>query len=177
MSIESITAQIKAQSKKIPPVELWDPQYCGEIAIHINERGEWFYQNTLFKRPALVKLLASVLKKEADDYFLVTPIEKLKISVEDVPFILTEWHWQDTQQSIMQVNTNVGDEFVLDASHPLTSNDKGELYVLVRRNLYAKVHRNIYYQWVNLGQEFETKKGTEMVFFSAKQQFSLGEIS
>ena len=176
MSLEAITAQIKAQGDKIPPVELWDPDYCGEIDLQIKANGDWFYAGTIFKRPALVKLLASVLKKEQEEYFLVTPVEKIKITVDDAPFILTQWHWQDDNQTTMVVSNNVGNEFTLDAQHPIKRNKNGELYVTVRANLLAKVHRNVYYQWIDLAQETETKKGTELLFTSANCQFSLGVL-
>lgn len=176
MSLEAITAQVKAQGDKIPPVELWNPDYCGEIDLQIRANGDWFYAGTIFKRPALVKLLSSVLKKEQDDYFLVTPVEKIKITVDDAPFVLTRWHWQDESKSIMVVSNNVGNEFILDSKHPITINADGELYVTVRRNLLAKVHRNVYYQWVDIAQEVETDNGIELVFSSAGQQFSLGLI-
>ena len=176
MSLKSITAQIKAHGEKIPPVELWDPPYCGEMDLQIKANGDWFYAGTIFKRPALVKLLSSVLKKEDDEYFLVTPVEKIKITVEDAPFVLTQWRWQDEKQSTMLVSNNVGDEFVLDNEHPLTVNDMGELYVTVRRNLLAKVHRNVFYQWIDLAKEVETEKGTELVFTSSDCEFSLGVL-
>lgn len=176
MSLEKITAQIKAQGDKIPPVELWNPEYCGEMDLQIKSNGDWYYAGTIFKRPALVKLLSSVLKKEENNYFLVTPVEKIKISVEDAPFVLTQWHWQDENNTTMVVNNNVGDEFVLDATHPIMQNEAGELYVTVRRNLLAKVHRNIYYQWIDLAKEESTEKGTELVFTSACCDFSLGVI-
>jgi hypothetical protein len=76
----------------------------------------------------------------------------------------------------MCVTNNVGDEFILNAQHPLSMNDAGELYVIVRRNLLAKIHRNIYYQWVDLAKEKQTSKGTELVFNSAGCEFSLGTI-
>jgi len=176
MSLESITAQIKAHGEKIPPVELWDPPYCGEMDLQIKANGDWFYAGTIFKRPALVKLLSSVLKKEDDDYFLVTPVEKIKITVEDAPFVLTQWQWQDEKQTTMQVSNNVGDAFTLDDEHPLTVNEMGELYVIVRRNLLAKVHRNVFYQWIDLAKEVETEKGTELVFSSYDCEFSLGVL-
>jgi hypothetical protein len=176
MSLEKITAQIKAQGDKIPPVELWNPEYCGEIDLQIKANGDWFYAGTIFKRPALVKLLASVLKKEQDDYFLVTPLEKIKITVDDAPFVLTQWHWQDEKQTIMVASNNVGNEFTLDKNHPLTINANGELYITVRRNLLAKIHRNVYYQWVDLAKEVETNQGTELLFTSAGCQFSLGKV-
>ena len=176
MSLEKITAQIKAQGKKMPPVDDWDPDYCGEMDLTIKANGDWFYAGTIFKRLTLVKLLASVLKKEKGDYFLVTPVEKIKITVDDAPFVLTQWHWQDEKQTVMVVSNNVGDEFILDKLHPITLNEAGELYVIVRRNLLAKVHRNVYYQWIDLAREEETKKGTELVFSSAECQFSLGIV-
>jgi hypothetical protein len=176
MSLEKITAQIKAQGDKIPPVELWDPEYCGEMDLQIKANGDWFYAGTIFKRPALVKLLASVLKKEQDDYFLVTPVEKIKITVDDAPFVLTQWHWQDENQTTMIVSNNVGNEFTLDNNHPLTVNANGEVYVTVRRNLLAKVHRNVYYQWIDLAKEVKTDQGIELIFTSAGCPFSLGEI-
>jgi len=176
MSLEKITAQIKAQGDKIPPVELWDPDYCGEMDLQIKANGDWFYAGSIFKRPALVKLLSSVLKKEENEYFLVTPAEKIKITVVDAPFVLTQWHWQDENKTTMIVSNNVGDEFTLDVSHPITFNSSGELYVTVRRNLLAKVHRNVYYQWIDLAEEVDIDKTTELVFTSSGHQFSLGVI-
>ncbi|MBL4941569.1 MAG: DUF1285 domain-containing protein [Colwellia sp.] len=181
MSLEKISAQLSMQGNKqgnkLPPVEEWDPPYCGEMDLQIKANGDWFYAGSIFKRVSLVKLLASVLKKEADNYFLVTPVEKIGISVEDAPFVLTQWHWQDDNKTTMVITNNVGDEFTLDATHPITLNDAGELYVTVRRNLLAKVHRNVYYQWIDLAKEVNTDKGTELMFTSADVQFSLGVIS
>lgn len=180
MSLEAITNQLAEQGassqNKIPPVEDWNPEYCGEIDLQIKANGDWFYAGTIFKRANLVKLLASVLKKEADDYFLVTPVEKIKITVEDAPFVLTQWYWQDESQTTMCVKNNVGDEFVLNAEHPLSANKAGELYIAVRRNLLAKVHRNVYYQWIDLAREVQTNKGVELIFNSANCQFSLGLV-
>lgn len=176
MSLETITAQIKAQGDSIPPVELWDPGYCGEMDLQIKANGDWFYAGSIFKRQTLVKLLSSVLKKEHDNYFLVTPVEKIKITVDDAPFVLTQWRWQDDDKTTMIVSNNVGTEFILDDKHPISLNYSGELYVTVRRNLLAKVHRNIYYQWIDLAKEVSTKKGTELILTSASCDFCLGVI-
>lgn len=176
MSLEAITAQIKAQGDSIPPVELWDPDYCGEMDLQIKANGDWFYAGSIFKRQTLVKLLSSVLKKEHDNYFLVTPVEKIKITVDDAPFVLTQCRWQDDDKTTMIVSNNVGTEFILDDKHPISLNDSGELYVTVRRNLLAKVHRNIYYQWIDLANEVKTDKGTELILTSASSNFCLGVI-
>jgi len=181
MSLEKISAQIsnsqEGHVKKMPPVELWDPPFCGDIDLEIKSDGSWFYNGTIFKRLALVKLFASVLKKEDEKYFLVTPVEKIGIVVEDAPFLITQWQWLDEQKTQMQVTSNLDDSFILNAEHPLEITDDGGLYVTVRRNLQAKVHRNVYYQWVDLAHEEQNKDGTALVFFSAEHRFSLGKLA
>jgi len=180
MSLEKISAQLTGNKKSLPPVESWNPPYCGEIDIQIKANGDWFYGGSIFKRLSLVKLFASVLIKEINsdiiEYFLVTPVEKVKIQVDDAPFVLTQWHWLDEEETIMQVSTNLDDEFILNVEHPLMVTDDGDLYVTVRRNLTAKVHRNVYYQWADMAKATKTDKGTELLFSSADCQFSLGKL-
>jgi hypothetical protein len=180
MSLDKISTQLGGTHTKVPPVESWNPPYCGEIDIQIKANGDWFYGGSVIKRLPLVKLFASVLIKEVnknvDEYFLVTPVEKVKIKVDDAPFLLTQWRWLDADEKIMQVSTNLDDEFLLDAEHPLTVTESGDLYVTVRRNLLAKVHRNVYYQWADIAQEVVTKNGTELILSSADCQFCLGKL-
>lgn len=180
MSLAHISQQLAASEatgkKKVPPVELWDPPYCGEIDIQIKPDGRWFHDGSEMKRINLVKLFASVIKKEQEEYFLVTPVEKVKIIVDDAPFVLTQWQWQDDTKQAMVVSTNLDDEFILDKHHPLIINQRGDLYIIVRRNLVAKVHRNVYYQWVDLATEVKTERGIELVFSSVEHQFSLGVL-
>jgi hypothetical protein len=180
MSLEKISTQLTGNNKSLPPVESWNPPYCGEIDIQIKANGDWFYDGSIFKRLPLVKLFSSVLIKEINsdvtEYFLVTPVEKVKIKVDDAPFVLTQWYWLDKEETIMQVSTNLDDEFILNAEHPLMVTASGDLYVTVRRNLLAKVHRNVYYQWADIAQETVTEKGTELLLSSAGCQFSLGSF-
>jgi len=197
MSLEQISTQLKSHNKGLPPVESWNPPYCGEIDIHIKANGDWFYNGTIFKRLPLVKLFASVLIKEVryeinsdveselenevEDYFLVTPVEKVKIKVDDAPFIITQWQWLNNESPKnndrnMQVSTNLDDELILDAQHPLIVTKEGDMYVTVRRNLQAKVHRNVYYQWVDEAEEVVRENGTELILSSAGCKFSLGSF-
>jgi len=180
MSLENISSQLSGHldgaTKKLPPVDDWNPDFCGDIDLQIKNDGSWFYNGTIFKRLSLVKLFAAVLKKEGDNYFLVTPVEKIGIQVEEVPFVLTNWTWQDEHQENISVCTNLNDEFLLDKNHPLILAKNGSLYVTVRRNLLAKVHRNVYYQWVDIANEVQTNNGTELMLYSAGEQFSLGVI-
>mgnify|MGYP000073665284 CR=1 FL=1 len=177
MSLDKLSEQLKSDTnQKMPPVELWDPPFCGEIDLQIKADGQWFYNGTVFKRMSLVKLFASVLKKEADEYFLVTPVEKVKITVEDAPLLITQWSWLDDKQTIMQLTTNLDDIFILSKEHPLSISENGGLYVTVRRNLIAKVHRNVYYQWVNFAEEVQQENGVGLMITSDNEPFILGYL-
>lgn len=180
MLLKKLSCQLEEQTNGLPPVELWNPPYCGEIDIVIKANANWFYDGSPIKRLSLVKLFASVLMKEENnteiEYFLVTPVEKVKIRVEDMPFMITQWSWIDSAESIMQVTTNLDDKFILNKKHPLTVSENGDLYVTVRRNLLAKVHRNVYYQWVEIAQEQQTPEGLSCVIYSDGCQFSLGKF-
>ncbi|WDE09620.1 DUF1285 domain-containing protein [Thalassomonas haliotis] len=178
MSLEKITSQLNlsGKEKKLPPVELWDPPYCGEINLRIKKDGSWYHNDTVFKRQNLVKLFASVLKKEGQDYFLVTPVEKIKITVEDVPFILSQWSWRQGEYGEMQVATSLGDEFILGENHPLHISDNGCLYITVRRNLLAKVHRNVFYQWADIAKARQTPQGTELFLPCGGYELVLGHF-
>ena len=187
MSLDNLFAQLDSQlsgdEKSTPPVHLWSPEYCGEIDLVIKANGDWYYNSTPFKRLRLVKLFASVLKCEQtengdDEYFLVTPVEKIKISVEDAPFLITRWQWQDEKpHSTMLLATNLGDELTLNEQHPLTVTDNGDFYVNVRANLKAKVHRNVYYQWIEQAKEVQRGDTTEWFIESDNQSFVLGQAS
>jgi hypothetical protein len=184
MSLEKLSLHLNnttdGKVKKLPPIESWNPPYCGEINMQIKANGDWFHEGSIFKRLSLVKMFASVLWRDVvdnrDEYFLVTPVEKVKITVEDVPFVLIQWHWQDESKTDMVVKTNLDDEFVLNDDHPITINDQGELYILVRRNLLAKIHRNVYYQWIDLAEEVEKGSHTKLYLSSAGSQFFLGSF-
>lgn len=180
MSLEQLSTQIsqvQGNQKKLPPVELWDPPYCGEIDIVIKADGSWFYNGTVFKRMSLVKLFASVLKREDHDYYLVTPVEKVKITVEDAPFTLTQWQWLDEKNTVMKVATNLDDTFILNEHHPLNVTQDGGLYVTVRRNLTAKVHRNVYYQWADIANEAQIDGVDCLSISSAGHDFMLGKLT
>ncbi|MGQ4276877.1 DUF1285 domain-containing protein [Pseudidiomarina sp. E22-M8] len=156
------------------PTENWDPPYCGEIPIHIDSNGEWFYQNSRIKRQQLVKLFASVLVLEGRDYFLITPAEKVKISVADAPFIVTEWQAITTvEPQIIQVTTNIGSQYPLSEEYPLQI-ENAIPYVRLDHGLKAKVHRNVYYQWVELAKV--DPESTDVVLQSGSSHFVLGQI-
>lgn len=155
------------------PTELWNPPYCGELPIRIDANGQWYYQDSLIKRQALVKLFASVLVRENSDYFLITPAEKVKITVDDAPFVVTTWsQLGDAEQPIIQVTTNIEQQFGLSKEHPLFVRDE-KLYVDCGRDLLAKVHRNVVYQWAEIAAS-RGEQGHEIWFIqSAGCRFDL----
>lgn len=165
------------QQTKHAPTERWNPPYCGPIPIHIDEHGHWHYQNSLIKRQTLVNLFASVLVHEAGEYFLVTPAEKVKITVADVPFIVTTWQLiREQDMAVIQVTTNIGQQFALSQEHPLIVRDDIP-YVDCGRELWAKVHRNVLYQWSDLAQLETTANGEQYFIESAGSKFYLTSAS
>jgi hypothetical protein len=159
--IDSITAAAKREGGRgPPPVHLWNPPFCGDLDMRIAGDGTWFYLGTPIGRLPLVKLFASVLKREGERYFLVTPVEKCGIRVEDAPFIAVEMQVESagTADQVLQFRTNVDDRVACGPEHglrfvtdPATQGLKP--YLHVRRDLWAKVARAVFYDIVELGEE------------------------
>ncbi|MCV2885883.1 DUF1285 domain-containing protein [Aestuariibacter sp. AA17] len=178
MDIQSLQTQLKDSEGSTPPVEMWNPDFCGDIDIIIKHDGTWFYMGTPIGRKPLVKLFSSVLKKEGEKYFLVTPVEKVGIEVEDVPFLITQWELQDNQ---IIFSTHTQDTFVVNDSHPVelhTDKVTGALlpYVLVRRNLWARLHQNVFYQMVEAADETTFNGKQAVTVSSGDYQIILGYI-
>ena len=160
--LEALAGAAKAVGKKGPaPVHLWDPPFCGDIDLRIRTDGTWLYQNSPIGRLPLVKLFASVLKREGDRYFLVTPVEKVGITVEDAPFLAVEMEIAGEGATLaLNFRTNVDDWVPCGADHALrfeTEAETGGLkpYLHVRAGLWAKVTRALFYDLVELGEERE----------------------
>ncbi|MAD44013.1 MAG: hypothetical protein CMI02_10605 [Oceanospirillaceae bacterium] len=138
-----------------PPVEQWNPPLSGDMDMLIRKDGVWLHEGDPIKREKLVRLFASILKKEGDDYFLVTPVEKWRIRVEDRPLLV---QLIDHQAEGIQVVTNGGDAFVLGKDHPLRMSELdgvGVPEVHVRHNLWARFSRNAFYQLSAMAEETE----------------------
>ena len=158
--LEAIAEAAKgARAKGPPPVHLWNPPFCGDIDLRIAADGTWFYLKTPIGRPALVRLFASVLKREGEKYYLVTPVEKVGIVVDDAPFLAVELKIEvGPRGQILNFRTNVYDWVACGAEHvlrfvpePATGGLKP--YLHVRRELWAKVTRALFYDLVALGEE------------------------
>jgi hypothetical protein len=155
--LEAIAAALP-RDKGLPPVERWNPPFCGDIDMKIAADGTWFYQKTPIGRLALVKLFASVLKREGDKYFLVTPVEKVGLTVADAPFLAVELKVEQSEDRVLKFRTNVDDWVEAGPGHALRFEQEpapGGLkpYLHVRRGLWAKVTRALFYDLVELGEE------------------------
>jgi hypothetical protein len=149
----------RAGEQGLPPVHLWNPPFCGDLDMRIASDGTWFYLKTPIGRPALVKLFASVLKREGDRYYLVTPVEKCGIVVDDAPFMAVELKVEHGERGqVLTFRTNVEDWVACGADHALRFEPEAETgglkpYLHVRRDLWAKVTRALFYDLVELGEE------------------------
>jgi hypothetical protein len=175
--LDGIAGEVKTPfGKGPPPVHLWNPAYCGEIDMRIAADGTWFYQKTPIGRPALVKLFASIIKREGDRYFLVTPVEKCGILVDDAPFLAVELRIvAGAAGRVLRFRTNVDDWVDCGPEHRLRFEPERETsglkpYVHVRRELWAKVTRALFFDLVELGEE-RTIGGTAMFGVASGGEF------
>ena len=155
------------------PVHLWNPANCGDIDIRIARDGTWFHQGTPIGRTALVRLFSTVLRGDEDGFWLVTPVEKLKIVVEDAPFLAIGL---ERDGEALRFATNVGDVVEAGPEHPIrvATAQAGEPrpYVHVRGGLEALIARPVFYELVSLGEE----RGGRLVVRSNGATFDLGAL-
>ncbi len=164
-SVENLTAAAKAAGKKgLPPVHLWDPEFCGDLDMRIARDGTWWYLGTPMGRMELVRLFSSILRRDGDDYFLVTPVEKVGITVDDAPFVAVDFEVTGTgHDQILTFETHVGDFADAGPDHPIRVERDPETgepspYILIRANLEALIDRKSFYRLVEIGSH-ETQDG------------------
>ncbi len=187
MDLKSLEKILNEQTTA--PVESWDPEFCGDMDLIIKTDGSWWHQGSPIKRQALVNLFARIIKKQEQDYFLVTPVEKLKIEVEDAPFLAIRLEVvNDSEQPHpwLIFETNVGDQIKLDQEHPLVVEEISGAgsgpapYITVRRNLRAKLTRSIFYELVERGEVYTEhlsgKNQQRLRVASGPHWFDLGAI-
>ena len=170
ISAESLaSAARKAGKKGPPPVHLWNPPFCGDLDMRIARDGTWYYLGTPIGRHELVKLFSSIIRKDDDDYFLVTPVEKVGITVDDAPFVAVDFNREGDG---LVFETNVQDMVVAGPDHPIRvirdpQTGEPSPYVLIRRNLEALIDRKSFYRLVELG-EVATHEGED--WFGVRSQ-------
>lgn len=151
------TGEDSPAHKPLPPVDQWNSPFCGDIDMRIARDGSWFYQGTPIARPALVRLFSTILRKDPERYVLVTPVERVGVTVEDAPFVAVEMSVTgEASTQVLRFRTNVEDWVTVDAAHPLrferATADGIKPYVLVRGELWALVKRAFWLDLVALGE-------------------------
>lgn len=155
LTAESIADTVRAAKKGgLPPVHLWNPPFCGDLDIRIARDGTWFYLGTPIGRPELVRLFSTILRRDDDEYFLVTPVEKVGIKVDDAPFVAVDFNSTDEE---LIFETNVGDFVSAGVDNPIRverdpKTGEPSPYVLVRDNLEALIDRKSFYRLVEIGE-------------------------
>ncbi|WP_420333555.1 DUF1285 domain-containing protein [Roseibium sp.] len=179
--LKALMSRADGKDKSLPPVEKWNPPFCGDLDIRIARDGTWFYLGSPIGRQPLVKLFASVLRRDADDrHYLVTPVEKIGITVDDAPFLAVEMAMSGTgEDQDLTLRTNLGELVKVDAEHPLRfekETDSGGLkpYVLVRGRLEALFTRALMYQLAELIVEHDGEAGRETGIWSGGCFFAIG---
>lgn len=165
--------------RALPPVEKWNPRYCGELDLVIRRDGTWIHEGTPIGRAALVRLFSTVLRREGDRFYLVTPVEKLGVKVEDAPFtaVLMRLEHGPTGQRLV-FTTNVGDEVPADEAHPIDYRRSGAgmaPYIHVRAGLEALIARAVFYDLVGLGETRNIAGKDEFGVMSCGTFFSFGD--
>jgi len=173
-ALEALVSRASHAGSGLPPVEKWEPEFCGDLDIQIKRDGTWFYMGTPIGRQPLVRLFSTVLRKDEDGKtYLVTPVEKVGITVEDAPFVAVEMNASGHgEQQVLTFRTNVGDLVECDKDHPLRFEIVGETdqlkpYVLVRGRLEALLSRPVMYELISHGEECEVD-GQEMLVLRPK---------
>lgn len=179
-NLDSILKAIS--DKKLPPVHLWNPEFCGKIDMVIKRDGLWFYNGTPIGRKRLVKLFSTVIRKDGDDYFLVTPVEKLKITVEDAPFVAVEVVREgEGKNQVLSFRTQTDDWVVAGPENPIRvefdpKTKEPSPYVLVRSNLEALINRPVFYELVELAEPIKRGGKDTLEIWSGGQAFTMGEL-
>ena len=162
-SAEGIAAAARAaaKGKGLPPVHLWNPDYCGALDMRIARDGTWFYLGTPIGRPELVRLFSTILRKDGDEYVLVTPVEKVGITVDDAPFVAVDFDAEgEGDAQTLTFQTNVGDFAAAGSDHPIRVERDPETgepspYVLIRARLEALIDRKSFYRLVEIARHHE----------------------
>lgn len=175
-------AQNAIKRRGVAPVEKWNPEYCGEMDMRIARDGTWFHEGSPIGRKQLVRLFSTVLRKDEDGrHYLVTPVEKIGITVEDAPFLAVEVAVDGQgEDAALTFRTNVDDQVTADGDHPIRVTidpETGEPspYVLVRGRLEAKIARSVFYELVELGHEQDHDGATHFGLWSGGVFHSFGE--
>lgn len=177
-----VLQRLAASAERLSYSSDWKPTQCGDSQMRIASDGRWFHQGSEIAKPALVQLFSRLLRREGEQYFLITPVEKLSIEVEDAPFVSINTYIEgEGSEQKLYVTTNLHDTLCVSAEHPLRvevdpHTQEPAPYVSVGANLAVRVQRSDFYQLVDYAQERCLNEDRVMAVLSAGEWFSLGRF-
>tara|TARA_R110001606_G_scaffold292980_2_gene440869 strand:+ start:40 stop:585 length:546 start_codon:yes stop_codon:yes gene_type:complete len=167
----------EASSAGLPPVHKWKPPFCGDMDMVIKANGEWFHEGSKIKRSNMVTMFSRILWFENHEHFLVTPVEKVRIQVEDAPFLVTGWQWIETGCGrAIEFTTQTDDVLVLGVDCDIWMDfykEEERPYISMRYGMKALVGRNVFYGIAEGLEQVETPKGDGMGLISAGKSYLL----
>jgi len=178
-----LAAQLNPDRRPLPPVDRWNPPLLGDMDLRIARNGLWYHEGTPIRRESLVRLFASILRRDEDgQYYLVTPVEKWRIRVDDAPFLAVRLDAAGTGAcQSLTFTTNVGDVVAAGPDHPLiveyrTPGGEPSPYILIRGRLRALLSRAVFFELAELGEERLVAHERIYGVWSQEQFFSLGRL-
>ena len=177
MNISKITDSLKGHEKGFPPVDKWNPDLCIGPEFIIDREGNWYYDNSQIKNTKLINLFASVLKKEQENYYLVTPVEKIVVNVDIAPYKIIDFEVIDDNIKLI---TNLNYDFYLDKDHTtrlIEMDDALIPLVNVRSNIEGFINRNTYYKLVDFALEMNFKHKDNLYLSSFNKNHIIGKIA
>ena len=180
--LETIYEFSKKEKNSLPPVDKWNPDFCGDIDMRIMRNGKWFYMGSEIKRPAMIKLFSRILRLDEDNhYYLVTPVEKVRIQVEDAPFVATSIY-QETKNGIKNLyfTTNLNEKILLSNQNPIDikidiNTEEPSPYIRVRKNLKALISRSVFYELIDLAKKQTIDSVEYLILESNNEIFKIYE--
>lgn len=181
--LTAASKEIEKNGAQLPPLEKWNPEFCGDIDMRIARDGTWFYNGTPIGRERMVKLFSRVLWQEDGNFFLKTPVEKVGIQVDDAPFLFVHLERRDGEQGPELVFTSKTDDVIVAGTQqPVRveysdGSDEPSPYLAVRFGMEGLIARNVFYELVEMAQEVEIDGDLHLVVESQGEQFSLGSLA
>ena len=177
MDFSDLLQSVNSIEEKYPPVHLWNPDLCEGVEMKIDREGNWFYQNSIIGRDKLKILFSRILKLEEGKYFLVTPIEKVPVTVDLAPYMIVDYEVDSDHKNII-LKTNLDLSIPLDKDHKLELKNIGDEhipFVHVRNNIEGFISRSVYYSLIEIALNQDNGSSDQLTLKSFDYDFNLGQ--
>ena len=179
MDFSDLLQSVNSIEEKYPPVHLWNPDLCEGVEMKIDREGNWFYQNSIIGRDKLKILFSRILKLEEGKYFLVTPVEKVPVTVDLAPYMIVDYEVDSDYKNII-LKTNLDLSIPLDNEHRLELKNIGDEhipFVHVRNNIEGFISRSVYYSLIEIALKQDNGSSDQLTLRSFDCDFNLGQTT